>query len=162
MYFLALSFSFSVPLSPHPLDNVLSSHISLFLSVLSKPRLPDNALSSPPSLCLCALIQDKVFSSPIFFFSLSALSNPYFKHFQKDSPFLDMVSPLSLIPFSSLQNLPSKVSYETFNRKHCKEEGNCHNLFFSYSTKFYPFFIFLNNNNNNNNSKKTSDLAKAS
>jgi hypothetical protein len=68
MCFLALSFSFSVPLSPHPLDSVLSSPISLFLSVLSKPRLPDNALSSPPSLCLCALIQDKAFSSPIFFF----------------------------------------------------------------------------------------------
>jgi hypothetical protein len=33
------------------------------------------------------------------------------------------VSPLSLILFSSLQSLLSKVSYETFYHKHCKEEG---------------------------------------
>jgi hypothetical protein len=143
MCFLALSFSLSVPLSPHPLDIMLSNLISFFLSVLSKPRLPDNALSSPPSLFVF-MLSSKIerFLAPSFFFFLSALSNPYFKYFQKDSPFLDMASPLSLISFSSLQSLPSKVSYETFYRKHCKEEGNCNNLFFSYSPKFYPFFFF--------------------
>jgi hypothetical protein len=50
-----------------------------------------------------------------------------------------MVSPLSF-PFSSLQSLPSKISYETFYRKHCKEGGNCHNPFLGYSLNSFFFF----------------------
>jgi hypothetical protein len=69
MCFLALSFSLSVPLSPHPLDIMLSNLISFFLSVLSKPRLPDNALSSPPSLFVF-MLSSKIerFLAPSFFF----------------------------------------------------------------------------------------------
>jgi len=72
-------------------------------------------------------------------FPLSALSSPHFKYFQKNSSFLDMVSLLSF-PFSSLQGLLSKISYEIFYRKHCKEGGNCHNLFLGYSSN--SLFLF--------------------
>jgi hypothetical protein len=41
--------------------------------------------------------------------------------------------------FFSLQSLLSKISYETFYRKHCKEEGNCHNPFLGY----YPNSFYL-------------------
>jgi hypothetical protein len=74
-----------------------------------------------------------------------------------------MVSLLSLILFSSLQSLVSKVSYGTFYNKHCKEGDNCHNSFLGYSPKFYPFFLLkIKKYKIKNNSKKTGDLTKAS
>jgi hypothetical protein len=72
-----------------------------------------------------------------------------------------MVSLLSF-SFSSLQNLLSKISYENFYRKHCKEGGNCHNLFFGYS----PNSLFLlkkiklkkkKKSKNNNSEKRMSE-----
>jgi hypothetical protein len=44
-----------------------------------------------------------------------------------------------LILFSSLQRLLSKVSYETFYRKHRKEGGNCHHPILGDSPKFTFF-----------------------
>jgi hypothetical protein len=67
------------------------------------------------------------------------------------------VSLLSLTSFSSLQSLLSKVSYDTFYLKHCKEGSNWHNPFMGYSSNS-PFSFFQNNNNNNNNSKKAGVL----
>jgi hypothetical protein len=75
----------------------------------------------------------------LYVFPLCALSSPHFKYFQNNSSYLDMVSLLYLILFFSLQSLLSKISYETFYRKHCKEEGNCHNLFLGY----YPNSFYL-------------------
>jgi hypothetical protein len=51
--------------------------------------------------------------------------------------------------FSSLQGLLSKVSYETFYRKHCKEGGNCHNPILGYSLKI----TFFQNKNQKNKIK---------
>jgi hypothetical protein len=75
-----------------------------------------------------------------------------------------MVSPLSF-SFSSLQSLLSKISYETFYRKHCKEGGNCHNLFLGYSPN--SLFLFQKSKNifglktkqtkNNNSEKRMSE-----
>jgi hypothetical protein len=50
------------------------------------------------------------------------------------------VNLLSFIPFSSLQSLLSKLSYETFCYKHCKERDNYHNLFLSYAPNSFSFF----------------------
>jgi hypothetical protein len=52
-----------------------------------------------------------------------------------------------LILFSSLQCLLSKVSYETFYHKHCKEGGNCHHPILGDSPKF-TFFSKLKKNQN--------------
>jgi len=76
---------------------------------------------------------------PLCFSAVCALSSPHFKYFQNNSSYLDMVSLLYLILFFSLQSLLSKISYETFYRKHCKEEGNCHNPFLGY----YPNSFYL-------------------
>jgi len=91
----------------------------------------------------------------LYVFPLCALSSPHFKYFQNNSSYLDMVSLLYLILFFSLQSLLSKISYETFYRKHCKEEGNCHNPFLGY----YPNSFYLSKKKNirtqNKKSKKT-------
>jgi hypothetical protein len=112
---------------------------------------------------LCALILDSALSIPVSFFFLwvrflALTSNT----FRRIDPFLHLVSLLSLIPFSSLQSLLSKVSYETLYRKHCKKGCNSHNLFLSYSLNFTLFSFRNKNKIIKNNNNKTDIWVKAS
>jgi len=117
-------FSFSALSNPHPSDNVLSSPIFFLSRMFSTPRILNSIFSSPISFLSSVFssphISDNALSSLIYFLSEYAFKPSLLTLFKGLTIYWSGESTISHLFFFT--SLLSKVSYETFYHKHCKDE----------------------------------------